>query len=287
MPWLRLSGSVPGPAAAALGERLNALGAVAVAWLDAGDAPVLEPAPGAPPAIAAWREARVEGLFRLDAELATLREAFAGAPVQVDFVADEDWSHTWRRFAPTRRFGPLVVAPVDAPAPTGAVVLRLDPGMAFGTGAHATTQLCLDWLAARPLAAKTVLDYGCGSGILAIAATLLGARRVVAVDNDPQALAATAANAARNGVRVETVASDAYRPQAFDVVVANILADALAALAPRLGASVAPTGELALCGVLAPQAGRLAARYGELGLAVSTSACAEGWALLSGAWRRA
>lgn len=283
MPWLRLSGSVPGHAAAALGEQLLALGAVAVAWSDDGDAPIIEPKPGAPPDLAAWPTARVEGLMPLAAELAGARQAFAASPVQVDFVADRDWSETWRRFAPTRRFGPLAVAPLDAPAPSAPVVLRLDPGMAFGTGAHPTTQLCLDWLAARPLAGKTVLDYGCGSGILAIAAGLLGADRVVAVDEDPQALTATRQNARRNGVHVEAVHADAYCAAPFDVVVANILSEALVALAPRLIASVAGGGEVALSGILAHQSDRVAAAYAAQGLVVSAAAENDGWALLHGA----
>lgn len=286
MPWLRLSGSVPGHAAAALGEQLLALGAVAVAWSDDGDAPIIEPKPGAPPDLAAWPTARVEGLMPLEAELAGARQAFAASPVQVDFVADRDWSETWRRFAPTRRFGPLAVAPLDAPAPSAPVVLRLDPGMAFGTGAHPTTQLCLDWLAARPLAGKTVLDYGCGSGILAIAAGLLGADRVVAVDEDPQALTATRQNAGRNGAHVEAVHADAHCAAPFDVVVANILSETLVALAPRLIASVAGGGEVALSGILAHQSDRVAAAYAAQGLAVSTAAENDGWALLHGtaAW---
>ena len=283
MPWLRLSGSVPGHAAAALGERLLSLGAVAVAWSDDGDAPIIEPKPGAPPDLAAWRTARVEGLLPLEAELAGARQAFASSPVQVDFVADRDWSATWRRFAPTRQFGPLAVAPLDAPAPSAPVVLRLDPGMAFGTGAHPTTQLCLDWLAARPLAGKTVLDYGCGSGILAIAAGLLGADRVVAVDEDPQALTATEQNACRNGARVEAVQADAYCAAPFDVVLANILSETLVALAPRLTASVATGGEVALSGILAHQSERVASAYAAQGLAVSTAAENDGWALLHGA----
>lgn len=282
MPWMRLSGSVPGHAAAELGERLLALGAVAVSWSDDGDAPIIEPKPGVPPDLAAWPVARVEGLLPLEAELAGAREAFAACSIQVDFVADRDWSETWRRFAPTRQFGPLAVAPLDAPAPAAPVVLRLDPGMAFGTGAHPTTQLCLDWLAARPLAGKTVLDYGCGSGILAIAAKLLGATRIVAVDEDPQALAATEQNACRNGVRVEAVAAEAYRPAPFDVVVANILSETLAALAPRLTGSVADGGELALCGILAHQSERVAAAYKGQGVAVSIVAENDGWALLQG-----
>lgn len=304
MPWMRLSGSVPGHAAAELGERLLALGAVAVSWSDDGDAPIIEPKPGVPPDLAAWPVARVEGLLPLEAELAGAREAFAACSIQVDFVADRDWSETWRRFAPTRQFGrnatanssivmsrrfaptrqfgPLAVAPLDAPAPAAPVVLRLDPGMAFGTGAHPTTQLCLDWLAARPLAGKTVLDYGCGSGILAIAAGLLGARRVVAVDEDPQALTATDQNARRNGVSVEAVHADAYRAAPFDVVVANILSETLVALAARLTGSVASRGELALSGILAHQSERVAAAYAAQGLVVSALAESDGWALLHG-----
>ena len=282
MPWLRLSCRASGKNAGALGERLQAAGALAVTLLDAGDAPVLEPPPGAASQPEAWSEAQVSALFALDANLDAARKALAGAPAEVEFVKEQDWSETWRRFAPTRRFGRLVIAPVHGPTPEAGVVMRLDPGLAFGTGAHPTTQLCLDWLARRSLLGKSVLDYGCGSGVLGIAARLLGAGRVVAVDEDPQALAATAANAVRNRASVVVASAEAFFPAPFAVVLANILADALVDLAPRLAGCMAAGGEIALCGILDSQAPRVSAAYAQQGLKLQQRGEREGWALLCG-----
>ena len=280
--WLRLSCRASGKSAAALGERLEAAGALAVTLVDAGDAPVVEPPPAAEARPQAWSEACVSALFGLDANLDAARRAFAGTPTEVEFVAERDWSQTWRRFAPTRRFGPLVIAPVHVPAPDAGVVMRLDPGLAFGTGAHPTTQLCLHWLARRSLAGKSVLDYGCGSGVLGIAARLLGAGRVVAVDADPQALVATTANAARNRASIVVASGEAFSPAPFAVVLANILADALVDLAPRLVGCLAEEGEIALCGILDDQAHRVAMAYARHGLRLQRRDGRDGWALLCG-----
>jgi ribosomal protein L11 methyltransferase len=146
-----------------------------------------------------------------------------------------------------------------------AIVVRLDPGLAFGTGTHPTTALCLEWLDARDLSGTTVIDYGCGSGVLAIAALKLGAARVVGVDNDPQALAASRDNAERNGVadRLALVAPDAFSEAPADVLVANILAGPLDELAPLFARCVKPGGELALSGILRGQETALLQRYAE------------------------
>ena len=135
MPWIRVSVAVPGSEGEAAGTHLEGLGAVAVTWCDAGDAPVFEPLPGALPDLAAWPEVRAVGLFGLDVELAGVRSAFRGREIGVDFVKDEDWNGNWRRYAEIRRFGRLTVAPshLEVTA-TDATVLRLDPGGAFGTG---------------------------------------------------------------------------------------------------------------------------------------------------------
>ena len=314
MPWIRLSVGVPGPDAAAIGDALAALGAVAVTWLDAGDSAILEPAPGALPDLPAWRQARAIGLFALDTDLRALRERFAGRPVAVDFVADADWVGRWRRHVEPRRFGALTVAPSHAPdADLEGTVLRLDPGGAFGTGGHPTTRLCLAWLASMPMAGRSVLDYGCGSGILAIAAKLLGATRVAAVDRDPQALAVTRHNAARNGaarngaarngaarngaarngVTLEVASSDAFwaRTRAgssagsearrgFDLVVANILAGTLITEAARLRSSMTAGGRIALCGLLPEQVGAVVEAYPDV--AFDAPRGMAGWTLLTG-----
>lgn len=281
MPWIRLSVGVPGAGAEAAGEALEALGAVAVTWLDAGDSAILEPAPGAAPALGAWREAHAVGLFPLEADLGAVRRRFAGRPLRVDFLAEADWSRSWRRHVEPRRFGDLTVAPSRAAEGLAGTVLRIDPGGAFGTGGHPTTRLCLAWLASLPVAGRSVLDFGCGSGILAIAASLLGARSVTAVDRDPEALAVASRNAARNGVSLDLAGSEPFAPgQRFDLVVANIVAGTLVDEAPRLRASIAPGGRLALCGLLPEQVAEVAAAYPDVYFEAARGM--DGWALLPG-----
>jgi ribosomal protein L11 methyltransferase len=193
------------------------------------------------------------------------------APEQLSFreVADQDWTRAWMDTYQPMRFGqrlwiyPWNVEPPAADA--AAIVVRLDPGLAFGTGTHPTTALCLEWLDATDLNGKTVIDYGCGSGVLAIAALKLGARRVIGVDNDGQALTASHDNAQRNGVAEQL---DLYLPQHFpqmhtDALVANILAGPLGELAPLFAKSLTPGGVLALSGILDGQQEELIARYRE------------------------
>ena len=281
MPWIRLSVAVPGAGAEAAGEALQALGAVAVTWLDGGDSAILEPAPGAAPRLAAGREARAVGLFPLEADLGAVRRRFAGRPLRVDFLEDADWSQSWRRHVEPRRFGTLTVAPSHLAGGLAGTVLSIDPGGAFGTGGHPTTRLCLAWLASLPLAGRSVLDFGCGSGILAIAARLLGAGSVTAVDHDPQALAVARRNGARNRVALSVTASEDFEPgRPFDVVVANVLAGPLVAEARRLRESLAPGGRLALCGLLPRQVPEVAAAYPDV--CFDATRAMDGWALLGG-----
>ncbi len=282
MPWIRVSVGVRGADAEAAGEALEALGAVAVTWLDGGDSAIFEPPPGALPDLAAWREACAVGLFPLDADLARVRVRFKGRPLRVDFVSDSDWPARWRRDVEPRRFGSLTVAPSHASmADLHGTVLRLDPGAAFGAGSHPTTRLCLAWLASLPLARRSVLDFGCGSGILALAAKLLGAERVVALDHDPLALDVARMNATHNGLDIEVRSSDAFEAgRTFDVVVSNILAGTLAAEAPRLWSSLSGQGRIALSGVLEPQAGEVMEAFADI--AFDAPRRMEGWMLLSG-----
>lgn len=216
------------------------------------------------------------GLFPADADLAAaeslLRSALPGADALIFSareVADEDWLRRWQEGVEPMRFGPrLWVRPAGKPLPAGAardaVIVDLDPGLAFGTGTHPSTALCLDWLAAAALAGRHLLDYGCGSGILAIAALKLGAGRATAVDVDPQALIATRDNAARNGVadRIEVLAPEQL-PESLrvDALVANILANPLVALAPRLALHLRTGGKLALAGLLPNQRERIVCAY--------------------------
>src|SRR6185312_7998980 len=180
----------------------------------------------------------------------------------------QDWTRAWLDTFKPMQFGKrLWIYPwnVDAPDDTGVVIVRLDPGLAFGSGTHPTTALCLEWLDGTELSGKTLIDYGCGSGILAIAALKLGAARTIGVDNDEQAIAASRDNAQRNGVS-ETM--DLYLPQHFpqmqsDVLVANILAGPLGDLAPLFAQNLKSGGALALSGILAGQQDELLARYAQ------------------------
>ena len=316
MPWIRIEIGAPGRCAEAVGVKLSALGAAAVTYLDDGDSPILEPAPWAVSDPDAWSAVRVAGLFELDADLRAVRSAFPGRPVEVEFLSDDDWVNAWRRFARVRRFGRLTIVPSapdgldmaadDAPVPAPAggraapaeVVMRLDPGLAFGTGSHPTTRLCLEWLAewlaerlpSRDIGPCSVLDYGCGSGVLSIAAKLLGAGRVVGVDHDPQALTAARANATRNGVGIVLKHSDAFSRELgrdaedaaapFDIVMANIVSGTLVELAPRLSGCVAAEGSLVLCGVLSDQVDEVVRAYPDF--AFRTPKRLEEWVLLHG-----
>ncbi len=249
---------------------LFAAGAAAITFSDRGDEPVLEPKPDE---IRLWSDTLVRALFDQSIEatqslgrLAQLLGPHITACASVRAVENRDWERAWLKDWKPMRFGRrLWVCPTEAPAPQDpeAVVVRLDPGLAFGTGTHPTTALCLQMLDAMPLSDRTLIDYGCGSGILGIAALKLGATRVVAVDLDPQALIATRENAARNGVadRIE-IQGVPPRLEAASCVFANILADPLIELAPVLSAACLPAADLFLSGLLRSQAYAVKAAYG-------------------------
>jgi len=272
MSWFRVILEVPADDVDTITDRLQELGAVSVAIGATGqdDDLVVEPAPGATPL---WRHNRLQALFPLDTDLTQLNDQLricldtdALASFDVGFVDEEDWLHAWRAHAVQHLFGGrLWIVPKDAQVPADATVLRLEPGLAFGTGGHPTTRLCLEWLAGWPLEGLRIMDYGCGSGILSIAACLLGAREAYAIDHDPQALLATRENASYNGVgdaQLKVLGPDELTGQMeFDVVLANILANPLIELAPELVAMTRPGGKLILSGLLAEQARRVIAAY--------------------------
>ena len=244
-------------------------GATSISFSDAGREPVLEPAPGETPL---WPKTRVAGLFAPDADLEGLLEEICRTfgiddlpSHRIDDVEDRAWELEWARDVAPMRFGRrLWVCPGDTTAPdAAAVTVRLDPGMAFGSGTHATTAMCLEWLDGLPLEGKTLLDYGCGSGILAIAALKLGCSSVCALDIDPQAVTATAANAARNGVasRLRVTREPGELSGDFDVVVANILAGPLVQLARPISMCVRIGCLLALSGILSDQVGDMLAAF--------------------------
>ena len=248
-------------------------GAIAVTLRDAGDEPILEPAPGATPL---WPRIALSALYpaELDpaavaARLRSLLEAPALA-VTHELLADRQWEREWLKDFRPMRFGRrLWICPGGQPPPLAPgdpepVIVWLDPGLAFGTGTHPTTALCLEWLDGAALAGRTVVDVGCGSGVLAIAALRLGAASALAVDIDPQALIATRENAARNAVaaHLRVHAAELGFGAAAEVVLANILAEPLIALAPHLGAATLRGGWLVLSGLLSAQAEAVASACG-------------------------
>jgi ribosomal protein L11 methyltransferase len=262
---------------------LEDVGALAVTMLDAEvDTPneraILEPGVGQTPL---WDAIALTALFPDDADALLLLAALEAFDPALDWsqagfrkVADQDWERAWMdQYAPLHFGTRTWIVPWNHDLPAGAdaadaAVVRLDPGLAFGSGTHPTTALCLQWLDALAadglLGGASVLDFGCGSGILALAALKLGAAHAIGVDNDPQALLASRDNAQRNAVddRLAVYLPGDEPPATYPVVVANILASALDALAQTLAARVAPGGRIALSGILAGQEGALLARYG-------------------------
>ncbi|MGI9271511.1 MAG: 50S ribosomal protein L11 methyltransferase [Woeseiaceae bacterium] len=236
-------------------------GACSITLTDAGDKPVLEPAPGETPL---WPEMRITGLFTPETDLNELRTDLLQSlaidtlpPHETSDLEDRDWEREWLKdFGPMKFGSRLWICPGDSAIDEqDAVVVRLDPGLAFGTGTHPTTALCLEWLDGLELDSTSVLDYGCGSGVLAIAALLLGSDRAIGMDIDPQAVTATRDNAARNHVADQlTVVGDAGDVSGkFDVVVANILASPLIEHAESIAAHVKGGCMLALSGILSEQ----------------------------------
>lgn len=294
MSWLKLSLPASQEDHEALEAAFESLGAAAMTLVPLDDAVPWEPAPGDTPV--APRN-RLEALFDLDEDLAGLAARVRAAlPISAvdalsfEFLGDEDWQARALAAAVRCQFGNrLWLLPKDAPAEDGPTI-RLDPGLAFGTGSHPTTRLCLEALATAPLAGLRVLDYGCGSGILALAAVQLGARNVWAIDYDPQALVATRDNANYNGVPQGALQvalpEDLQEQERFDLLVANILANPLAELAPRLQAHLRPGGRLLLAGLLADQGAQVASAYDQIDFEPRARAHQQGdWLLLSGSRR--
>jgi ribosomal protein L11 methyltransferase len=262
MDWQQFVMNLETLSPASVEEILIRHGAQSITFSDAGDRPVLEPGPGETPL---WARTRITGLFEpgadmagLLADLQTTLELDELPEHRLETLADRDWEREWLKdFKPVRFGRRLWVCPAGSrPAQHDAVVVRLDPGLAFGTGTHATTAMCLEWLDSLDLAGKSLLDYGCGSGVLAIAALKLDGEHAHAMDIDPQAVLATRLNAAANGVQERLTVCGSANDIAgyFDVVVANILAGPLAELAAGITRYLRPGGQLGLSGILSEQA---------------------------------
>ncbi|MDT7526757.1 50S ribosomal protein L11 methyltransferase [Pseudidiomarina sp. GXY010] len=287
MPWIQLTVSAPEKHAPLVGDMLQGNGAMAVTYRDAQDNPIFEPPLGE---LIYWQETLVTGLFSAETDLkpilANLRKSSYfkdELQYKTDALEDKDWEREWMDNFHAIRFGQrLWVCPSwrDIPEPD-AVNIMLDPGMAFGTGTHPTTALCLEWLDSAEVTGKTVVDFGCGSGILAIAALLLGAKQAIGTDIDQQALIASTANAERNGVAERlAVYLPSQQPELqAELVMANILAGPLQELAPVISAFVAPGGELIMSGILERQVPAVQAAYNKE-FDFSPVRVSEGWVML-------
>ncbi|MDH5387344.1 MAG: 50S ribosomal protein L11 methyltransferase [Gammaproteobacteria bacterium] len=272
MPWLQISVHTTQNFAEQVEDTLLQFGACSVTLTDAADQPILEPAPGETPI---WQDIVATGLFNetenqqqlvknIDTALAEIEHHISS-----EILEDQNWTRSWMDHYQAMQFGErLWVCPwhIDPPDPE-AVNLRLDPGLAFGTGTHPTTSLCLSWLDQHIKQPKKLLDFGCGSGILAIAALLLGLEQADGVDIDPQALEASLTNAKANEVEdrlhlysAEQFAAE-HAQQQYEIVVANILSGPLVELAPTLAGHTLAGGDIVLSGILAEQADSIIAAY--------------------------
>lgn len=271
MPWLQLTFDTHEAVVEQLSECLTLAGANAVTLQDAADQPLFEPPPGTTPL---WQHTQVMGLFTADTDIQRVIKQLQVSLGETSLPAwkanpleDKDWVRAWMDGFKPMRFGQhLWVCPSNfIPPEPQATNIILDPGLAFGTGTHPTTAMCLEWLDAHPPQGKTVIDFGCGSGILALAAAKLGASQVWAVDNDPQALQATQDNADKNSVSEKiTICPPEQLPmQQVDIILANILAGPLQALAEQFAELLQPGGELVLSGILAEQSPATCAAYGK------------------------
>jgi len=293
VPQLALTLTLDGLDAERVEEACFEFGALAVSYTDQRDDPILEPAPGE---FRLWPHSRLQALFPFETSpeelVAGLSHVLRVEPARlgVETLADKVWEREWLRDFHPMCFGKrLWVAPHHANVHTqGAIIVRLDPGLAFGTGTHATTAMCLAWLDEHAAEGQVAIDYGCGSGVLGVAAAKLGARAVHAFDIDPQALTATRDNAQANDVteRVHVVERDAALPPNADVLLANILCGPLCDLAPRFAELTRPGGKIVLAGLLSAQADEVTRAHAPW-FDVATFASRDGWTALTGTRRQA
>ncbi len=295
--WSQLTLTVAVEAAEAVEDAFWGWGACAVTLQDAHDQPVLEPLPGETPL---WDEVQITGLFPADTDLTACCDALDHTArgliraVRSGPLADASWMEAWRAYLHPLCFGKhLWICPAEQPLPEAAchdpaaVIVRLHPGLAFGTGTHPTTALCLEWIAQTDLNAKTVIDYGCGSGILALAALQRGASYVWAVDIDPQALWACQRNAELNHrqAHVAVVSPEQLPSVSADILIANILAAPLIELAPHFVDLLVEGGQVVLSGLLVRQVDAVKQAFQRQGVSFDPIIETDGWVLLHGLYR--
>ncbi|WP_417535839.1 50S ribosomal protein L11 methyltransferase [Methylophaga sp.] len=285
MAWIQFICNTTSDKAYALSDAFSECGAVAVTFEDDADQPIYEPDLGTTPL---WTATRIVALFDAETnpdDVGNMLSTLITDPpsYRVEAVEDKDWEREWMdNFHPIQFGERLWICPSwHTPPAADAVNIMLDPGLAFGTGTHPTTALCLNWLDQADLKGKYVIDYGCGSGILAIAAALLGAERVIGVDTDPQALEATRANAARNGVEIEAYLPGDCPDEPCDLLLANILAGPLQTLAPLFANLAKPNAEIVLSGILQVQAEEVSESY-QAWFDMQPAVVKEDWIRLSG-----
>jgi len=291
--WRQLSVAAEEAQTEWLSDQFFELGALSVSFQDEGDQPLFEPKPGEIPL---WHKTRVIALFEEEVDLSGVQSAICdsfAAGSLVDWheeeIQDRAWERAWLDHFKPMQFGRrlwIVPTGFELPKQEGVVCVNLDPGLAFGTGTHQTTALCLQWLDGQELQGKTVIDFGCGSGILTIAALLLGAQKAVATDIDPQALTATIDNARKNGVEEKV---DCYLPSQLpkvkaDLLLANILANPLIELSAQLADTVRPEGTIVLSGILREQAEEVISAY-QAHFAMEEPVYLEDWVRLEGVRR--
>lgn len=290
MTWHQISVITDKPTASKVSDFFSEIGAVSVTYMDAEDKPVYEPAPGE---TKIWEQTQVIALFELDTEpelVKTLLFAQFNDSQLSDWfheiLEDQTWERSWMEYFKPMKFGDTLWV-----CPTGQEIteantscMTLDPGLAFGTGTHATTALCLQWLAKHDLTNKVVIDYGCGSGILAVAALLLGAKEAHAIDIDPQAITATLANAEKNNVsgKIKCYLPEQFKALQADIVLANILAQPLCQLSESITALIKPSGQLVLSGILNEQADSVITAYQQHNMLIQPPTTQEDWCRLDG-----
>ena len=295
MKWLQIHITVEQAQVDFTETLLSSLGAVSVTLDDAENQDLLEPLPGETPL---WNKVIVTGIYAqeddeeidVNALLTFITAQMPEAPVRYEFLEDQEWERTWMdAYEPIQIAEKYWIVPEWMEAPEAdAVNIKLDPGLAFGTGNHASTFLCLQWLGKTDVKNKVVIDYGCGSGILGVAALLLGAKKVYATDIDPQAVHATQQNAELNGVLDNLYVglpeefNETFKNQKADVFVANILASPLMALAPEFSTLIKSEGEFALAGVIKEQVDDVSAVYSEFFDILDVEEREEYWCRISG-----